>query len=228
MRILLVTATWLEAKPLMDGFSFLRKYSGNNYSFRYGDHRIDVLVTGMGMVATAFGVGKALQNTQYNLVLDAGICSSFRKEFSPGTVLNVNEEFFPEFGMSDDAGFKYLQDMGFDTSLPTACKNTILQNPHFNQVMGFKNLATVRGATVNLVNLTERRPNTYHSNIEADIETQEGGAFFFSCLASEVPFIELRAVSNYIGPPDEEGWDIEKAIQNLTFSVHEALNVLPR
>ena len=228
MRILLVTATWLEAKPLIAGFHFLRKYSGNNYSFRYGDHRVDVLVTGMGMVATAFGIGKALQNTAYNLTVNAGICGSFRKELSPGTVLNVHEEFFPEFGMADEAGFKFIQDLGFDTSLPAPCKNTVLQNPHFNQVLGFKHLPNARGATVNLVDLSGKRTLKYHAELEADIETQEGGAFFFAALGSEIPFIELRAVSNYVGLREEEAWDIEKAIQNLTISVHAAFDALPR
>ncbi len=228
MRILLVTATWLEAKPLIADFHFLRKYTGNNYSFRFGEHRVDVLVTGMGMVATAFGIGKALQNTQYNLAINAGICGSFRQELKPGTVLNIHEEFFPEFGMNDDAGFKYIQDLGFDTSLPPPCKNTILENPHHNQVIGFKGLTTARGATVNLVDLSGKRTLSYFSDTEADIETQEGGAFFFSCLSSEVPFIEIRAVSNYVGLRENDAWDIESAIQNLTASIHAALNVLPR
>jgi len=229
MRILLVTATWLEAKPLMAGFHFLRKYSGNNYSFRYGEHRVDVLVTGMGMVATAYGVGKALMNTRYNLAINAGICGSFRKELTPGTVLNIKEEFFPEFGMIDDAGFKYIQELGFETNLPSACKNTLLENPHFNQVIGFKNLPTARGATVNLVDLSGRRkPNYLSPTLEADVETQEGGAFFFACLAGEIPFIEIRAVSNYVGAREDEAWDIETALENLTIAVHAALDVLPR
>ena len=49
----------------------------------------------------------------------------------------------------------------------------------------------------------------------SDVETMEGAAFFEVCLASGVPFAEIRAVSNAVGEQDRSLWNIPLALRNL-------------
>jgi futalosine hydrolase len=228
MRILIVAATWLEAKPLMSDLWFLRKFSGNLYSFRYTEHRVDVLVTGVGMLATTYGVTKALDKTKYALVINVGICGSFSAEFEPGSVVNVHEECQPEFGITDSTGFTPILDVGFDTSLPDHFKETVVSNPHHNQIIGFKHLPYARGATVNHMDLTGKSHTSLMAKLNPQVETMEGIGFFYPCMARGIPFIQIRAVSNYVGIEDKSEWAIELAIENLKRTVYEAMVAMPK
>jgi futalosine hydrolase len=57
-----------------------------------------------------------------------------------------------------------------------------------------------------------------------DVESMEGGAFFYACLSAEVPFLEIRAVSNLVEPRNRDAWDIPLATKNLCDTVGELLN----
>jgi futalosine hydrolase len=43
----------------------------------------------------------------------------------------------------------------------------------------------------------------------------EGAAFIYASLSEGIPFIQIRAVSNYIEERDKTTWDLEKALKNL-------------
>ena len=73
MRILIVAATELEVASIRP----------------YLEPTVDVLVTGVGMVATAVRCSRALARTAYDLALNVGICGSFDRTLAPGTVVQV-------------------------------------------------------------------------------------------------------------------------------------------
>jgi futalosine hydrolase len=43
----------------------------------------------------------------------------------------------------------------------------------------------------------------------------EGAAFHYVCLMEQVPFIQFRAVSNYVAQRDKTKWKLKQAIQTL-------------
>jgi futalosine hydrolase len=51
----------------------------------------------------------------------------------------------------------------------------------------------------------------------------EGAAFHYVCLQEEIPFIQLRSVSNYVGERNKSKWQIKKAVENLN---KELLNLI--
>ena len=54
-----------------------------------------------------------------------------------------------------------------------------------------------------------------YRQVEADVETMEGAAFFEVCLRHGVPFAEIRAVSNRVGERNHAHWDIPLALREL-------------
>jgi futalosine hydrolase len=54
----------------------------------------------------------------------------------------------------------------------------------------------------------------------AQVENMEGAGFFYVMMQSGIPFLELRAVSNFIEPRDVEKWEIMYAINNLNQVSH--------
>ena len=43
----------------------------------------------------------------------------------------------------------------------------------------------------------------------------EGAAFHYVCLQENIPFVQLRAISNFVGERDKSKWLMKEAIENL-------------
>lgn len=51
------------------------------------------------------------------------------------------------------------------------------------------------------------------------IESMEGAALHYVCREFNIPFIQLRAISNYVGERDKSNWKIQEAIENLNQTI---------
>ena len=72
MRILIVAATETEIAPLLERMISLPTGDLSVDLYSRGSHEIDVLITGIGMVATAAWCSRALAQTPYDGRLDGG------------------------------------------------------------------------------------------------------------------------------------------------------------
>jgi futalosine hydrolase len=111
MKVLLVSATKLEIAPILSNFIYREKLGDNfhRYTFEH-DHVIDVLITGVSMVAMAFKMGKYL-NKSYDVVINIGICGAFNKKLKIGEVVHVATDKFSELGVEDGERFLSLIDI---------------------------------------------------------------------------------------------------------------------
>ena len=50
---------------------------------------------------------------------------------------------------------------------------------------------------------------------EPNHESMEGAALHYVCLMEQVPFAQVRCISNYIEPRNRKAWDIPIAVGNL-------------
>ena len=82
MRILIVAATLFEVESLR-----LKVESG---AINPELSTIDFLITGAGMVATSFVLGKHLATNQYDLAINLGIAGSFDRSIALGDVSRDN------------------------------------------------------------------------------------------------------------------------------------------
>ena len=98
MNILVVSATEFEVKPLLDFLGIALPTVGiNNANIDFEDKDIQVLITGIGMVNTAFMVGRHSLN-HYDLVVNAGVCGAFDKKLELGQIVNITEDILSEMG----------------------------------------------------------------------------------------------------------------------------------
>ena len=77
MRILIVAATSAEIDPLVAGLQFRSNGDSRVTKYARGAHEVDVLTTGVGMVATAAWCSRVLSQMSYDLALNIGVCGSF-------------------------------------------------------------------------------------------------------------------------------------------------------
>src|SRR6188768_3570896 len=111
MRILVVTATEAEVAPLIASLQPRPGRSSRLKSYTLNRHGIDVLTTGVGMVATATWCSGVFAREQYDLVLNAGVCGSFRPALPPGSVVHVTTDRVADLGAEDGDAFLSVQEL---------------------------------------------------------------------------------------------------------------------
>ena len=73
----------------------------------------------------------------------------------------------------------------------------------------------VSGITVNEITTRDKRINQLVQKYNPATETMEGAALHYVCRSMNVPFMQMRAVSNYVGERDKSKWKMKEAIDNL-------------
>jgi futalosine hydrolase len=213
MNILLVAATQAEINP------FLLHHGFQNLSIRkkqIGEHQVSVLISGVGMVATAFAMGSFCAENIFDLAINAGIAGSFDPAILPGDLCRVSEDTLAEFGAEDDTDFLNAEIIGLGKSRFSA--GSIAGFPVYNQ------LKSVNAVTVNKVHGNEKSISEFVEKFHPQIETMEGAAFFYACEQAGLPGIQIRAISNIVERRNRENWQIQLAIKNLNHSLIQLFN----
>lgn len=193
MRILIVAATETEIAPI-------RPHLGST---------VDVLVTGIGMVATAVKCSRALALTSYDLALNVGICGSFDRTLEPGAVVHVVRDQIAELGAEDDDAFVTMEEI----RLPAEWTFVNSAPP---SIAALRALPAVNAITVNTVHGNERSIAAVIERFRPEVETMEGAAFMSACLINKVTFAQVRAVSNIVERRNPGAWRVATAIERLT------------
>ena len=212
MKILIVAATPFEVAPLRE---YLEANYTTNLPFHYQKDKQEIilLITGVGMTNTAFQMGKALLTEQFQLAINAGVAGAFNRQLQLGEVVNVIEERYGDLGVEEENGdFTDVFEMELINGQKAPYENGVLPNQRGAE---FEFLPKVKGLTVNKVHGFAGSIAKIKAKYTADIETMEGAAFFQACLTEEVPFLQIRAISNYVEPRNRAGWKLAEAIQNL-------------
>lgn len=210
MNILLVAATKFEIQPAIDYLEAHPLEASTSVP--------QILITGVGAVATTFHLTKYLAASKPDLIIQAGVGGSFRREIARGSVFCVAQEIFGDMGVMESGDFRDVFDLGLtkENDFPFSAKR--LRNPHTDLVKDLQiPLATSIGVAE--VTTSRERIETILKKYNPDIESMEGAAFHYVCLQENIRFIQLRAISNYVGERDKEKWELKGAIINL----HEQL-----
>lgn len=177
----------------------------------YGN--IDILITGVGVPSTMYHVQKRLQETEYDFVIQAGIAGAFTEELDLAETVLVKQDSFGDLGTEEKNIF-------------TPCIASGLINPNefpfadgwlLNSAGIPKNsdLKAVKAVTVNKVSDSSIQKQQLINSFSPHIESMEGAALHYICLQEEIPFVQIRAVSNYVGERDKTKWKIHEAFENL-------------
>jgi futalosine hydrolase len=180
---------------------------GGQASGRPSNH-IDILTTGVGMVATAARTARALALTRYDVAVNFGVCGSFDRALAPGCVVHVVSDRIAELGAENDEGFMTIDEL----RLPAEPAFVNAAPPASETLRG---LPQVSGLTVNTVHGNERSIAAVVRRFAPQVESMEGAAFMYACLINNVPFAQVRAVSNIVEKRNRQAWNLDEAIANL-------------
>jgi len=213
--MLIVAATAAEIDPLLAALKQRSTADRHLRSCTRGAHDIDVLTTGVGMVATAAWASRVLGMHDYDLALNLGICGSFDPAIPAGAVVQVISEELPEMGAEADDAFLTLQDLKLLAGDDFPFRDGRLINPAPPSIAALQQLPRVHAITVNTVHGRDSSIAALRQRCDPQVETMEGAAFMYACLIRGTPFAEIRAVSNVVEKRNRAAWKLAEAIGNL-------------
>jgi len=219
--MLIVAATAAEIAPLL---AALEQRSGGDTRLRtcrYGAREVDVLTSGVGMVATAAWSSRLLAQRDYDLALNLGVCGSFDAAIPVGAVVHVTTEELPEMGAEADGRFLTVRDLKLLADDEFPFRDGRLVNAEPPDIAALRSLTRVRGITINTVHGSDSSIAAVRQRCDPQVETMEGAAFMYACLIHQVRFAEVRAVSNLVEKRNRAAWKLGEAIDNLnTAALH--------
>lgn len=196
MQILVVAATSMEIAP------FLAQKPA-------ADH----LITGVGSPFAIYHIMQRLHQIDYELVVQAGIAGSFSKALALGQVVAVSKDNFADIGIVEKNQLITMFDSGFASASEFPFTNGWLVNN--SSLPDALDVQKVKAITVNTVTDEVNRINQLLAKYDPQVETMEGAALHYVCLQQNIPFLQLRGISNFVGERDKTKWDMEGAVNNL-------------
>ncbi|MFF4901026.1 futalosine hydrolase [Streptomyces sp. NPDC001068] len=183
---------------------------------REGRTEYDLLAAGVGPALAAAGTATALtaaalEGRPYALVVSAGIAGGFQPAAPVGSLVVADEIVAADLGAETAEGFVPVTELGFGTvshrppdSLVRAIAEVTGARPG-----AVLTVSTVTGSAARADELRARHPR-------ALAEAMEGFGVAEAAAAHAVPVLEMRAVSNPVGPRDRAAWRIADALAALT------------
>jgi len=211
MRVVITAATVGEWMP-----SFLEI----NTLYTSESRRLKIMFHqgGVGLLATAVSLTRLIYEEKPDLILQVGIAGCFHSKLNLGKVITVKEEMLGDMGVQEDGKWKDIFDLKLEKSSYPPYEKRRLPNYCLTKFNLLK-LQEVTAVTVNEVTTNEERIKELVRKYEPDVESMEGAALHFVCREMNIPFLQIRAISNYIGEREKEKWKMKEANDNLNQTI---------
>ncbi|MFF4032014.1 futalosine hydrolase [Streptomyces sviceus] len=177
---------------------------------------VDVLAVGVGPALAAASTATALTRAAlaggpYGLVVSAGIGGGFLPHAPVGSLVVADEITAADLGAETADGFVPVTELGFGavTHRPPEALVRAAAAATGAPAGAVLTVSTVTGTAARASALRERHPT-------ALAEAMEGFGVAEAAGAHGVPVLEIRAVSNPVGPRDRAAWRIGDALAALT------------
>lgn len=223
MRVLVVTAVPVERDAVTRAYGdasdvAVRTVPGAEIH-RAGP--LDVLAGGAGPAAAAASAAYALAATCYDLVISAGIGGGFAPSAPPGSLVVASAIVAADLGADTPDGFLPVTALGFGRDRfappPALVRETAAATgARTGEIL---TVSTVTGTAERAAALIAAHPG-------ALAEAMEGFGVAEAAGLRGVPVLEIRAVSNAVGPRDRDAWRIGDALLALTEAFGKLIPVL--
>lgn len=200
-RVLIVTAVDAEKEAVQRGLNHAPGF--------------DVIAGGVGPAATAAATARRLVQGTYDWVISAGIAGGFAGQAEVSSIVIADTIIAADLGSETEDGFSSVQELGFGTdrvqAQPDSARKLAEALTHAGVPVTLGPVLTVStttGTAATAARLLERVP-------DAAAEAMEGFGVATAAAAAGVPVLEIRSISNQVGPRDRSAWKIKEALQAL-------------
>lgn len=210
MHLLLCSATEFEIRPVID------------YINRQKVTNVDILITGVGLTAATYAITRQVLKQRPGFIIQAGVAGSLDPALPLTKIVLVKEEVIGDLGVEENNTFHHVTDMKLVDKNSFPWKNGKLANNL--DTLEAAGLTLVNGVTVNEISTSENRIGYYREHLGAQVETMEGAALHYVALSENIPFLQIRSLSNFAGERDKSKWVMDKAIAGLNVELERILS----
>lgn len=207
MRIVITSATTAEWMPSFVEINDL--YTGKSKRLK-----LQFYQSGVGLLASSVAITRLALEERPDLIIQAGIAGSFSKKIIPPQVVVVNNEMLGDTGVEEKGNWNDLFDLKLEKNSYPPFEKRKLPNPWLKQY-NLLNLPIVDGLTVNQITTQPNRINTLKKKYGAHVESMEGASLHYVGRETGIPFIQIRAISNFVGERDKTKWLMKESIDQL-------------
>ncbi|MCI4040385.1 futalosine hydrolase [Streptomyces sp. TRM75563] len=226
MRVLVVTAVPVERDAVTRAFGGAPQTVAAPGAELHRSGAFDVLAGGAGPAAAAAATAFALAAgasapVPYGLVVSAGIGGAFTPLTPLGSLVVASDIVAADLGADTPDGFLPVTALGFgrDRFAPPPA---LVRRVAATAGAGAGPVLTVSTVT----GTAERAAGLLAAHPGALAEAMEGFGVAEAAARAGVPVLELRAVSNAVGPRDRDAWRIGDALAALTDAFGKTAPVL--
>ncbi|MFD3516060.1 futalosine hydrolase [Streptomyces sp. NPDC058657] len=175
------------------------------------DTSVTVLAGGVGPAAAAASTARALATGTYGLVVSAGIGGGFADVAPLASVVVADAIVAADLGAETAEGYVPVTGLGFGTveHRPPATLVRAFAEASGATAGTVLTVSTVTGTAARAEELRARHPR-------AAVEAMEGFGVAEAAALFGLPVLEIRAVSNAVGPRDRDAWRIGDALAALS------------
>ena len=173
---------------------------------------------GVGLLANAVSLIRLVYEEKPDLIVQVGIAGCFDHSATLGNVFVVKEEILGDQGVEEDGKWKDIFDLKLEKPGYPPFEKKRLPN-HFLEKYNLLKLPEVTAVTVNEISTRHERIQLITKKYEPFLESMEGAALHYVGREMNIPFLQVRAVSNYVGERNKEKWMLKEAIDNLNKSI---------
>jgi futalosine hydrolase len=209
MSILLCAATEFEIRPTIE-FIKEKRISA-----------IDVLITGVGLTAASYQLTKAVCIKKPSLLLQAGIAGTFNRSFTLGKVVAVENETIGDSGVEENGRFATVFELGLIDKNSFPWTDGRLRNS--NDILRQLHLPVADSVTINEISTNPQKLEYYENKLGVAIESMEGAALHYVALLENIPFLQIRSLSNFVGERNKSAWKMSEAIASLNHELQKII-----
>ncbi|MBC5815232.1 MAG: futalosine hydrolase [Candidatus Eremiobacteraeota bacterium] len=189
---------------------------GKELSFFKSAPHVEMLVTGIGPIEASACVSRALAQSPYSLVINAGIAGAFEGAAEVGDGVVISEEFV-ELGL----------ETGTPISLPDGTRIVERASSDLTLVdrLVENGFASKRGLTVSRVTATSASAKRLAA-YGVEVESMEGFAVLRAAEIAGVSAIEVRGISNIVTDREHSRWNFDKGVQGLENVLTSLLSIV--
>jgi futalosine hydrolase len=193
---------------------------------------VQILATGPGPVNTAQAITAAIENERPGLIIQTGCAGSFRASgLDIGDIGLATQEIDVQLGIEPESPDQPPDDLPFDlahaSGLPL--KNRYPLDPilvekafsYLNTGFAQTGIRIQKGTfvTVSTITATDQRSEMLSRSFSPSMESMEGAAGAYLSLHYDIPFLEIRSASNFVGNRNRESWNLPLAFDRAAAAV---------
>ncbi|KPA11559.1 purine phosphorylase family 1 [Candidatus Magnetomorum sp. HK-1] len=233
--ILILAAVYEELEPLLSKLSNSKSLSiGRKKAFtgKISEQSVIIVQCGIGIVNAVQALTAAVEKNSVGLILNMGCAGAFELSgLSIGDIGIATSETYIHSGVESSSAMNMItplpfpliqtNDYKFFAKYPTSENHThlaykILKQSFFSKDIHIKKIPFITVSTITAMDLSVK---ALYQKYQAGMENMEGAGIAHVAIQYGIPFLEIRAASNFVGERDKKKWQLNQAFERSALAV---------